>query len=95
MTTYAIPALSTPLADEIDDTADEPSQINPIRQVIGLDVVGYGPKGKRTRLEWRAECLAAFEKSKEEFTAFLLDISQKRNRSSPQLKFGYSILVDG
>lgn len=39
-------------------------------EILHLDDLGYGPQGKHTRREWRAECLENFMAGKEQFEAW-------------------------
>ncbi|MDD2776273.1 MAG: pentapeptide repeat-containing protein [Gallionella sp.] len=43
---------------------------NPEVEILHLDETGYGPEGKHTRREWRAECLRYFEAGAEAFLAW-------------------------
>lgn len=51
-------------------TPDIPTKKVVSVEILHLDETGYGPEGKHTRREWRAECLENFEAGAEQFLAW-------------------------
>jgi uncharacterized protein YjbI with pentapeptide repeats len=63
-------------------------------EILHLDEFGYGPEGKHTRREWRAECLENLLAGKEQFEAWQFSWLNKID-SSPWKNYSIKVIYDG
>ncbi|MGZ8271947.1 MAG: pentapeptide repeat-containing protein, partial [Methylophilus sp.] len=56
-------------------------------EVLHLDALGYGPEGKHTRLQWRAECLQYLLKGKQAFVDWQDSWLEKAKQNTNRVDF--------
>jgi uncharacterized protein YjbI with pentapeptide repeats len=56
-------------------------------EVLHLDALGYGPEGKHTRLQWRAECLEYLLKGKQAFIDWQNSWLEKAKQNTNRVDF--------
>jgi hypothetical protein len=66
----------------------EPKKVVSV-EILHLDELGYGPQGKHTRREWRAECLKFLTPIEGEYNLLRDNLNQK-SRSFEKVSFQYS-----
>lgn len=60
-------------------------------EILHLDELGYGPQGKLTRREWRAECLRYFLAGADDFFAWQFSWAKKEEGNKEYANFSYGI----
>ena len=63
-------------------------------EILHLDELGYGPQGKHTRREWRAECLENLLAGKEQFEAWQNSWKDQIDETLPEVILGYKLRYD-
>jgi uncharacterized protein YjbI with pentapeptide repeats len=63
-------------------------------EILHLDELGYGPQGKHTRREWRAECLDNLLAGKDQFEAWQASWKDKINKDSPKVSLAVELTYD-
>jgi Pentapeptide repeats (9 copies) len=73
--------------------AVEPKKVVSV-EILHLDELGYGPQGKHTRREWRAECLENLLAGKEQFEAWQASWNDKINENLPKISLAATLSYD-
>ena len=75
-------------------TPDIPTKKVVSVEILHLDEIGYGPEGKHTRREWRAECLVNFEAGAEAFLAWQQSWQVQAKQNVIEASFGVRHVFD-